>query len=113
MSRGFWGRVAGLALYGADEQTLEDFAGFVAVADVFEGFGGVLAADVEHYFFTTAEKVLVEGSMGGLEEGGLRGRVLCADGGLIERCVFVSFLVIPHDRQSGVLGGVLSGLNQV
>jgi len=47
-------RVAGLALDGADEEALEDFAGFVAVADVFEGFGGVLAADVEHYFFTTA-----------------------------------------------------------
>jgi hypothetical protein len=43
-----------LALYGADEEALEDFAGFVAVANVFEGFGCVLAADVEHYFFTAA-----------------------------------------------------------
>ena len=40
------------ALEVADEQALEDLAGFVAVADVFEGFGGVLAADVEEDFFT-------------------------------------------------------------
>ena len=56
-----------MALYGADEEALEDFAGFVAVADVFEGFGGVLAADVEHYFFTAtvegyvSEVILVGG----------------------------------------------------
>ena len=40
------------ALEVADEQALEDLAGFVAVADVFEGFGGILAADVEEDFFT-------------------------------------------------------------
>jgi hypothetical protein len=51
-----------LALYGADEEALEDFAGFVAVANVFEGFGGVLAADVEHYFFAAAVR-------GGVSEG--------------------------------------------
>ena len=43
-----------MALYGADEEALEDFAGFVAVADIFEGFGGVLAADVEEDFFAAA-----------------------------------------------------------
>jgi hypothetical protein len=49
-----------LALDGADEETLKDLAGLVTVADVFEGFGGVLAADVEHYFFTaTVRGVLV------------------------------------------------------
>ena len=40
------------ALESADEEALEDLAGLVAVADVFEGFGGVLAADVEEDFFT-------------------------------------------------------------
>lgn len=37
----------------ADKQALEDLAGLVAVADVFEGLGGVLAADVEEDFLTT------------------------------------------------------------
>lgn len=40
------------ALKSADEEALEDLAGLVAVADVFEGLGGVLAADVEEDFFT-------------------------------------------------------------
>jgi hypothetical protein len=40
------------ALDGSDKETLEDLAGLVAVADVFECFGRVLAADVEHDFFT-------------------------------------------------------------
>ena len=33
---------------------MEDLAGFVGVADVFEGFSSVLAADVEENFFTAA-----------------------------------------------------------
>lgn len=41
------------ALKSADKETLEDLAGLVAVADVLEGLGGVLAADVEEDFFTT------------------------------------------------------------
>jgi hypothetical protein len=40
------------ALKSADEEALEDLAGLVAVADVLEGLGGVLAADVEEDFFT-------------------------------------------------------------
>ena len=40
------------ALKSADKETLEDLAGLVAVADVLEGLGGVLAADVEEDFFT-------------------------------------------------------------
>lgn len=39
-------------LESADEQALEDLAGLVAVADVLEGFGRVLPADVEEHFFT-------------------------------------------------------------
>lgn len=46
--------VVGSTLESADEQAVEDLAGFVGVADVFEGFGGVLAADVEEDFFTAA-----------------------------------------------------------
>jgi hypothetical protein len=91
LSGGFGGGVAGLALYGADEEALEDFAGFVAVADVFEGFGGVLAADVEHYFFTATE------------EGKLVGGFLCADGWGDCLGEFV-FLVIPHEYESGGFG---------
>lgn len=41
------------ALEGTDEETLEDLASLVTVADVFECLGGVLAADVEKDFFTT------------------------------------------------------------
>ena len=40
------------ALKSADEEAFEDLAGLVAVADVLEGLGGVLAADVEEDFFT-------------------------------------------------------------
>lgn len=72
-----------MALYGADEQTLEDLAGFIAVADILEGFGGVLTTDVEHYFFTTAVR---RGQWRGLWERRFFGRgVLCADGGVIDR----------------------------
>ena len=46
--------VVGPALESANEQAVEDLAGFVGVADVFEGFGGVLAADVEEDFFAAA-----------------------------------------------------------
>lgn len=49
------GRLAGktyTTLESADKQTLEDLAGLIAVADVFEGFGRVLPADVEEHFFT-------------------------------------------------------------
>jgi hypothetical protein len=53
------------ALEVADEQALEDLAGLVAVADVFEGFGGVLAADVEEDFFTSG--VLVYEAWGARE----------------------------------------------
>ena len=40
------------ALKSADEEALEDLASLVTVADVLEGLGGVLAADVEEDFFT-------------------------------------------------------------
>jgi hypothetical protein len=53
-------RVVGPTLEGADEQASEDFAGLVAVADVFKGLGGVLAADVEEDFFAAA---VVKGEM--------------------------------------------------
>lgn len=52
-------------LEGPDQQALEDLAGLVAVADVFEGFGRVLAADVEENFFTA--RVLVYEACGGRE----------------------------------------------
>jgi len=41
------------ALEGSDKKALEDLAGLVAVADVLECFGRVLAADVEEDFLTT------------------------------------------------------------
>ena len=41
------------ALEGSNKQALEDLAGLVAVADVFECLGRVLAADVEEDFLTT------------------------------------------------------------
>ena len=50
---GMWGR-AHLALQHADLQALEDLARLVAVADVFEGFGRVLAGYVEQDFFAAA-----------------------------------------------------------
>ena len=40
----------------ADEQAVEDLARFVAVAYVFEGFRGVLAADVYHDFFAATTR---------------------------------------------------------
>jgi len=41
-----------LPLQVADQQAIEDLARLVAVSNVFEGFGRVLAADIEHYFLT-------------------------------------------------------------
>lgn len=41
------------ALHGADKETVEDLARLVAVADIFEGFGAVLAADVKEDFLAT------------------------------------------------------------
>jgi hypothetical protein len=51
---GFGLRVVGSALQVADEKAIEDLAGLVAVADVFEGLGSVLAAHVEEDFFAAA-----------------------------------------------------------
>jgi hypothetical protein len=51
-----WGGCLGrtyAALDGSDKKALEDLAGLVAVADVLECLGRVLAADVEHDFLTT------------------------------------------------------------
>jgi hypothetical protein len=42
------------ALHVADEQTVEDLAGFIGVADILEGLGAVLATDIEEDFLTTA-----------------------------------------------------------
>ena len=47
---GGWGY---LALENTNLQSLEDLAGLVAVADIFKGLGGILAADVEEDFLTT------------------------------------------------------------
>ena len=41
-------------LHSADEQTIEDLAGLIGVADVLEGLGAVLATDVQKDFLTTA-----------------------------------------------------------
>ena len=62
------------ALESADEEALEDLTGLVAVADVFEGFGGVLAADVEEDFFTTG--VLVYEAWRGAQKRWLVGNLL-------------------------------------
>lgn len=43
-----------LSLQFSDEQTLEDLARLVAVADVLEGFGRILAAYVEEDFLAAA-----------------------------------------------------------
>jgi hypothetical protein len=53
------------ALEGSDKKALEDLAGLVAVADVFERLGRVLAADVEHHFLTAG--VLVYEACGARE----------------------------------------------
>lgn len=43
-----------LTFQRSEQEAGEDLARFVAVADVFEGFGCVLAADVEEDFFAAA-----------------------------------------------------------
>ena len=48
-----------LPLQVADQQTVEDLARLVAVSDVFEGFGRVLTADVEHYFLAAPAMYLL------------------------------------------------------
>lgn len=42
-----WRRVAIHSLQGADLEAFQDFSCFVRVADVFEGFGGILATNIE------------------------------------------------------------------
>lgn len=49
-----WGSGTHHALDVADQHGIEDFARFVAVAYIFEGFGAVLATDIEEDFFATA-----------------------------------------------------------
>jgi hypothetical protein len=53
------------ALEVANKKALEDLAGLVTVADVFEGLGRVLAADVKEDFLTTG--VLVYEAWGAQE----------------------------------------------
>jgi len=53
------------ALDSSNKQTLENLAGLVAVADILECLGRVLAADVEHDFFTAG--VLVYEACGARE----------------------------------------------
>lgn len=51
----FWGWVAYHALHVADEHAVvEEGARFITVADVVEGFGAVLAGEIEKDFLTTA-----------------------------------------------------------
>lgn len=42
------------ALHVADEQTVENLARLIGVADILEGLGSILAADVQENFLTTA-----------------------------------------------------------
>lgn len=48
------GRGKYLALEDTDLQSLENFAGLVAVADILECLGGILTADIEEDFLTTS-----------------------------------------------------------
>jgi hypothetical protein len=43
--------IASHTLQCANQQTLENLARFIAVSNILEGFGGVLAANVEENFF--------------------------------------------------------------
>jgi|ERR1700722_14691189 hypothetical protein len=61
--------VVGPPFESADEQAVEDLTGFIGVADVFEGFGGVLAADVEEDFFAAAVRKEKEGVSESAETG--------------------------------------------
>lgn len=46
--------MAYLALELADQELLESFAGLVAVANILESLGCVLATDIQHDLLTTA-----------------------------------------------------------
>ena len=48
------GKVYYLSLQVSDEQSLEDLASFVRVANILECFCGVLTADVEENFLTAS-----------------------------------------------------------
>lgn len=48
------GRLFYLSLKIAYQETIEDLASFIAVADVFERFGCVLPSNVEENFFTAS-----------------------------------------------------------
>lgn len=58
MGRGLGGRVTGLSLQDANLDFVEGLTGFVAVANVFKGFGSVLTSAVEQNLL--AARVLVE-----------------------------------------------------
>lgn len=55
---GFGDRVAGLALQIANVQLLQSLAGLVAVADILESLGGILAGDIKQNLLAT--RVLVD-----------------------------------------------------
>lgn len=44
------------ALHGADEHGVQNLTRFITVADIFEGLGAVLTADIEEDFLTTTVK---------------------------------------------------------
>ena len=46
------------ALYRADQQTLEDLAGLVAVSYILEGLGGILSANIEQDFLSSSMVLL-------------------------------------------------------
>ena len=48
------------ALDVADEHAVQDFTGLVAVANVLEGLGGILASHVEQNLLTTAIRIVSE-----------------------------------------------------
>lgn len=56
-----WNRNAGRtyhALHIADEQTVENVARLVGVADILEGLGAILASDIEQDLLTTTTEKL-------------------------------------------------------
>jgi hypothetical protein len=48
------------ALHGANEHTVQNLARFITVADIFEGFGAVLAADIKEDFLATTVKEKID-----------------------------------------------------
>jgi uncharacterized membrane protein len=46
------------ALHCANEETIENLARLVTVTDILEGFGAVLAADVEEDFLATTREIV-------------------------------------------------------